>query len=193
MKSESIKYCEIDCIALYEVIEKFYQLIFDKFKVNVSSISTLPSLAFKIFRTRYLSKYDQIPVLVGSVYNNISNAYYGGRVDMYVPSNPKGREARDLVYHYDVNALYPYVMKNFKYPTELRGHFVGDISQMTEYFKLYNSSIAHLLVKVTSPEGIVHPILPLKQNGITIYPEGTWTAWYSKDELDNAKKIWIQI
>jgi len=34
-KQEAIKYCELDCISLYQVINKFNILIFNKFKLNI--------------------------------------------------------------------------------------------------------------------------------------------------------------
>lgn len=66
LKFEVNKYCEIDCLALYKVNESFAKFIFDLFQVNISSVSTLPSLAFKIFRTQFLP----LPV-EGVVENNI--------------------------------------------------------------------------------------------------------------------------
>lgn len=68
--------------------------ICEMFNVNVSSVSTLPGLAFKIFRSKFLPKNIDLPVLTGKVYEDISKAFYGGHVDMYMPTNPEG----DLVY-----------------------------------------------------------------------------------------------
>jgi len=53
-KEEAIKYCSIDCIALYQILNKFNQLIFDQFKINIVKYPTLSSLAFAIFRTHFL-------------------------------------------------------------------------------------------------------------------------------------------
>jgi hypothetical protein len=53
-KEEAIKYCSIDCIALYQILNKFNQLIFDHFKINIVKYPTLSSLAFAIFRTHFL-------------------------------------------------------------------------------------------------------------------------------------------
>lgn len=51
LKDETIYYCMKDCKALYEVINNFAQLIFNKFNVDIFRCPTLPSLAFRIFRT----------------------------------------------------------------------------------------------------------------------------------------------
>ena len=182
VRFEAIKYCEQDCKALYEVIYTFSKFIFDKFKINVSSVATLPSLAFKIFRANFLPKGFNLPVLTGKIYKDISNAFYGGHVDMYIPTNPVGT----VVFEYDINALYPYAMKENTYPGKIFAYFRGDITKMTEYVKLFNKSKSILKVKVVSPEGLENQILPVKINGITVYPEGTWTDWYCCSDINNA-------
>ena len=45
-KQEAIKYCELDCISLYQILTKFNSLIFNKFKLNIVNFPTLPSLAY---------------------------------------------------------------------------------------------------------------------------------------------------
>nr|YP_010691070.1 DNA polymerase [Phellinus igniarius]WBU93171.1 DNA polymerase [Phellinus igniarius] len=182
LRNEAVKYCEIDCVALYQVIETFARFIFERFQINISSVSTLPSLALKIFRAHFLPKNIKIPVLTGKIYDDICQAYYGGLVDMYIPTNPDNT----VVYEYDMNALYPNAMASNLYPTKLIAYFRGDIRKMTEYAKLLVENLSFLKVKETSPEGLANPILPYKCNGVTIYPEGTWTGWYYIGEVMNA-------
>ena len=74
LKNEAIKYCEIECISLFQVLETFGKLIFDLFQINITKISTLPSLVFKIFRVHFLSKSVKLPVLSGKIYDSISQA-----------------------------------------------------------------------------------------------------------------------
>jgi hypothetical protein len=45
LRNETIKYCEQDCRTLWQIIDKFNDLIFNKYSLNVHSFSTLP---FKI-------------------------------------------------------------------------------------------------------------------------------------------------
>ncbi len=49
--NETKKYCELDCKALFEIINSFQSEIFELFKIDINKTPTLPSLAFKIFRT----------------------------------------------------------------------------------------------------------------------------------------------
>lgn len=53
LREETIKYCNNDCLILHEILQKFNQFIFEKFKINIINFPTLPSLAFAIFRSKY--------------------------------------------------------------------------------------------------------------------------------------------
>ena len=119
LKNESIKYCNIDCISLHQIIDKFSELIFTNFNVNIHNYATLSSLAFAIFRSNFLPK-DTIVQLSGEIANNIRKGYTGGSVDMYIP---KG----DNIFAYDVNSLYPAVMKNNVFPIANPVYFNGNI------------------------------------------------------------------
>jgi len=88
-KNEAIKYCNIDCISLYQVILKFAELIFSQFGKNVHHYPTLPSLAFGIFRSNFIPE-NTIPQLSGKIAQDIRQGYTGGAVDVYIPKPPKG-------------------------------------------------------------------------------------------------------
>ena len=60
LKNETLKYCINDCISLYEVLIKFNQFIFNKFKLNIHNYPTLPSLTFGIFRSNFLEKIQKL-------------------------------------------------------------------------------------------------------------------------------------
>lgn len=50
MKTEAIKYCEIDCISLYQIMIKFINMMWDLYKINVNKYSTLPSLVSALYQ-----------------------------------------------------------------------------------------------------------------------------------------------
>lgn len=122
---EAEKYCNIDCISLYEILTKFNQMIFDKFKLNINNYPTLPSLSFGIFRTHYL-KDDSIHMISGNIDKDIRESYTGGSVDMYKP-RPAGTLNNTKIFAYDVNSLYPNSMKNYKMPVGSPTYFEGNI------------------------------------------------------------------
>nr|YP_010697778.1 hypothetical protein P1R16_mgp18 [Porodaedalea niemelaei]WCF76674.1 hypothetical protein [Porodaedalea niemelaei] len=83
LKAETIKYCSQDCRALYQVIKEFGLLIFKLFNINILTVPTLPSLAFKIYRTKFFpsKKEIKIPVISDAMFNDLKKAYYGGHCD----------------------------------------------------------------------------------------------------------------
>lgn len=88
-KEESIKYCQIDCQCLFEIIQKFNELIFIEFKLNIHGSLTLPALAMRIYKIHYMPK-DTIYQMTGKVEQDIREAYTGvakPAVDVYLPHN----------------------------------------------------------------------------------------------------------
>jgi hypothetical protein len=180
-RTEAIKYCELDCISLYQVLNKFALLIFKKFKININKCPTTPSLAFKIFRTRFLPK-NSIHNISGKIAADIRMSYTGGAVDMYIPTN----EANELIYAYDVNSLYPSVMKNFEIPIGSPTYFEGDIR------KVDPNAFGFFFCDIITPNDLKHPIIQTHiktPNGIrTMAPLGNWSDMIFSEEMDNAKK-----
>ena len=129
LKLESIKYCQLDCKSLAEAIDNFGLNIFNSFEVDIDKCPTLPSVAFRIFRTKFLADGVKIPILSDQIYNKISNAYYGGHTNLFIPCNFDGRK----LYSYDVNSLYPSQMESQLMPFNIIAYFKGNILNMHEY------------------------------------------------------------
>lgn len=182
-KEEAIKYCELDCKVLYQIIKKFNLLTFDSFNINIDKFPTLSSLSFAIFRKNYINKNEDdmmIHQLHGEISDNIRQSYTGGAVDMYLPIG------NDL-FAYDVNSLYPYVMANKPMPVGQPTYFEGDIR------KIDSKAFGFFYCKITNPEYLEHPIIQthvkIKDQGIrTLAPLGTWDDMIFSEEMDNAIK-----
>lgn len=192
-KSESIKYCELDCVSLHEVLIKFNDIIFNKFNININSALTLPALAMRIYKTQFMPN-NTIYQLLGKAEENIRNSYSGGAVDVYIPHN---RATLDNIfknikglfiklYYYDVNSLYPYIMAKFDMPIGKPIFFNGDIR------KYDSNAYGFFYCKITSPDNIKHPLLQRRiktSNGMrTIAGLGSWIGWICSTEMDNAMK-----
>lgn len=102
----------------------------------------------------------KIPLISGNLFNDLKNSYTGGATDMYIP---KGEN----IFCYDVNSLYPFVMKNSYMPVGNITYFEGDIT------KIFNNPYGFFEVKVTTPKDLKHPILINKSNKGAIAPLGT--------------------
>src|ERR1700682_1000577 len=148
MKEESIRYCEIDCITLYQIIIKFNDLIFDLFNINIHKYPTLSSLAFAIFRSKFLVE-NLIPQLSGQVDKDIRQGYTGGAVDMYIPRPPEGVN----LHCYDVNSLYPFIMQHCEMPVGKPVLFEGNIRLIDK------EAFGFFFCKITTPDNLQHPII----------------------------------
>lgn len=185
LKEEAIKYCELDCFVLYKVILTFSKKIFELFRIDLFNYPTLPSLAFAIFRSKFL-KLNKIPLIHGEMFEFIKESYTGGSVDVYKPTSD-GKK----VYRYDVNSLYPYVMKKYPMPTGIPIYFEGNILSLNTSNE--DRPFGIFEVDIISPDNIKTPILQTRiktDNGFrTIAPWGNWSGKYFSDELYNAQKF----
>jgi hypothetical protein len=86
---------------------------------------------------------------------------------MYIPEAPKGV----ILYGYDINALYPFVMKQFDMPVGKPVFFKGDIRDIDP------NAFGFFYCKIVSPNDLLHPIIQtrVKSEGLirTIAPLGT--------------------
>jgi len=181
-KKEAVKYCQLDCISLYEILIKFNKLIFDSFKLNINKYPTLPSLSFAIFRSQYLKK-DSIHMLTGDIANYIRQGYTGGACDMYIPRPINNSK----IFGYDVNSLYPFVMSKNKLPIGNPTYFSGDIT------KIDKNAFGFFYCNITSPDNLKHPIIQTHiktEEGVrTIAPLGNWSDMLFSEEMYNAMKF----
>ena len=125
-----LDYCSKDCISLYQIISKFKDEVDIQFQVNIQDCPTITSLAFKIFKANYYDvENNPIPLLNREIYNDLKEWYFGGHVDMYIPSgltengslseilnklnsledkSPENiKKLFKTIKSYDVNSLYP--------------------------------------------------------------------------------------
>ena len=193
-KDEAIKYCKLDCKCLHQIMTKFNELIFNEFSINVHNVLTLPALAMRIFKTKFMPK-NTIYQLHGIIERNIRQSYTGGSVDSYIPHNKIGNfiesNEYETIYHYDANALYPTVMTKDLMPVGKPIAFLGNIRQVEP------DAYGFFYCKITSPEYLEHPILQRRirtSDGLirTIAGLGSWQGWLASHEMDNAMKFGYQ-
>lgn len=156
-----------DSVCLHNALLSAQDLYLSTYSVDITTIVSASSLAFKIFRTKYLN--IRIPIPSYQEDSFVRNSYYGGATDIY-------RASGKLLYYLDVNSLYPHVMLN-KMPLEP----VAYIKDMSGYN--LNDFFGFVKVRVVCPENVMRPILPLKIEGKTIFPTGTWIGTYFSEEL----------
>ena len=170
-------YCLNDSLVLREGFERFIKEIKQILFLNPLLCLSLPSLAIKIFlKDFYDFQNGAIENCVGNTEVFIRKSYKGGTVDVFKPYMKKG-------YHYDINSLYPYVMKEFKYPVG-KGIFVSSNNINLDTF------FGFVEVEVYCPNSIKIPLLTKydKFKGL-ICPTGRWKDIYFSEELKVASSL----
>nr|WMB96963.1 hypothetical protein [Solanum melongena]WMB97175.1 hypothetical protein [Solanum aethiopicum] len=160
-RDELLEYMKQDILLLGGVMHTAQDIYYSQFQIDIVKKRTLSSLALDIFRSLY---YDQNkwPIYIPDRNEDtfIRRGYYGGHSDTYIPI---GKE----LYYYDVNSLYPYVMKNFPMPG---GEPVWrdncedmDLDSMFGFIEAY----------VVAPHDIKRPFLPYRgSKKKRIFPTG---------------------
>ncbi|KAG6466679.1 hypothetical protein ZIOFF_060114 [Zingiber officinale] len=110
LREEYVSYLRQDILILGGVMQKAQALYLSKYNVDVEAVMTISGLSLRIFRANYY-KPDLFPIstLTKNEDTFIRRGYYGGHSDVYKPFG------ENLLF-YDVNSLYPFVMKNSPMP-----------------------------------------------------------------------------
>lgn len=152
------------------------------YEVDLIDRLTLSSLAMNIFRLGYYDdKASPIYILNHNQDSFIRKGYYGGHVDTYIPYG-------ENLYYYDVNSLYPYVMKNYPMPCG-KGFWVRDLVGVD-----LDSLFGFIEAYVVCPSHITRPFLPYKTTQETIlFPTGKFVGVYFSEELKLARGLGYKI
>ena len=178
MKKSLLDYMKQDILLLGGVMQKAQEIYWKLYKVDIESKITISSLALSIFRMKY---YDvsNWPIHIPNKNEDsfIRRAYYGGHTDTYKPYG------EDL-YYYDVNSLYPFVMKEMPMPGGVpvwHGNLDGmDLDSMFGFIEAY----------VVCPKTIKRPFLPYRdKNNTLIFPTGEFVGVYYSEELKYARGL----
>lgn len=167
----SVDYCRRDT----EIVWLFVSAMlarYDDLKLTLKS--TLPSMAMQLWRR--MSDID--PSFPEGVSDYCRKGYYGGRVEVY-----QFGEITGPVNHYDINSLFPYVMRERMYP-DLRGwREVSSPDWQSEGM----ASVSGIL-----PQN-QYPCLPVRSKDGLLYPygylTGTWTYAEIRQAIHDGFKI----
>lgn len=162
------EYLKNDCIGLYEVLKSY--LSNEAVKEEGFNL-TAASQAMSMWR-RTLNK--SVKVSPQKVQNFCRQGYVGGRTEIF---KMKG----DALNYYDVNSLYPYILRNNRFPTEFKKQ-TRDIT----------SSLGFYDVSLCVPDMYI-PILPVKHNKKLVFPTGSIRGVFYSEELKLALEHGYQI
>jgi hypothetical protein len=179
--SELREYLHYDCLSLKEIMDIFVAEIGSpKMTIAGTAFSILQETEFrgkplKEWCKNFLKISDEEKIRIG---------YYGGRVEVFI-------RTCGHAYKYDVNSLYPAVMHKEYYPIGNHRH-TEDPEELKREIERYKH-LGICKVKVTAPEGLDIPLLPVKAKGKLIFPLGSWSGWYTSVELLDALRLGYKI
>lgn len=171
------KYADNDSIGLYEVIQKFLELLN---KENGELGLTLASTSLKTFKKSYLN--NSLKMTNKDTNEEMKKAYYGGRTEIFQLYFPEGK-----YYCHDVNSLYPFVMRNHYFPITIP----RKIGTPNKEFILEEHGITEC--RVTCPKDIYIPLLPYRYNNKLYFPTGTFTGYWDNVLLSKAYQLGYKI
>jgi hypothetical protein len=172
-------------ILIHEVNKEF------QIDINTRYILSTPSIAFKIFKKLFAKQYKTIPTLTYKVDSYIRKSFIGGRNEVYKPAY-----LRDNFY-YDVNSLYPFIMKTKKFPIG-KPQYTKEDAFSKDAAGAYDITDLHGFLDVLvgiNKENDVLPVLPYRLENLTpsnsaalgiIYPLGVFRGVYFSEELKYA-------
>jgi hypothetical protein len=169
---EVLPYCRNDVAIMKHAMESFFDFIEEE--GLGTQARTIASQAFNAFRYRFM-EHD---IMIHSSENALTlerQAYSGGRVEVF----QKGT-IQEPVYYLDVNSMYPYVMKTFRYPTCISTYKTRcSLPELERYLEQY---LIVAKVKVRTEE----PVYPKKIKGRLIFPVGEFITVLSTPEIQYA-------
>lgn len=157
------EYNRNDCIGLYEVLDKFRDLNRGTFGLTIAR-TALDDYRRNFQKVTFRS--------VRSCEEEIRKAYYGGRTEIFqFNTNPD-----KVFYDYDVNSLYPFVLREYDYPY---GRFKSVHPDIDDF------GFSYARVR----EQHRYPILPQRLDYKMMFMHGWHEGWYSNEELRLAEKV----
>ncbi len=199
-RDDLMMYLKDDLISLSQCLKKFYEW---ELVQKAGPSFTTAGQAVRIFQT-YLIK--GIYKLGQTADDFIRKGYFGGRTEVFKPifdseydieNNPdnfskealkilKTQQGKEL-YYYDVNSLYPTVMRNHDYPNKSLGWTFDYDSKMLGFWEC--------LVEV--PKDHFFPFLGVKHeiegSEKLIFPTGTFKGIWCTQEIEYAKSLGVKV
>lgn len=169
VKTETLKYLELDLRSLLEVLLKFSNIVYNEYGLNITDFKTISSLSLHIYLSNFYDQKYNIKLIKGRLEKEIRNAYYGGLVHLNCNKIDKG-------YFYDMNSQYPSAMLN-DMP-------VGDPILSTD--TNLNSYFGFCYAKIIPPKDLDILVIPHKNDqGEVYYPNEPFTGLYFSELLKN--------
>lgn len=176
IKKDDLKiYCKRDV----EIMVKAWDLLIHFIDSNDlgNFAPTIAGQAFNAYRHRFMNH----PIYIHNISEVIADereSYHGGRTECF----KLGMMPRKNYYMFDVNSMYPSVMKELEYPVKfIRTENNPSIKKLWKLLK-ENCVIAEVMIDTDEP------VFPVKERGKLIFPTGTFRTLLTTREVEYALK-----
>lgn len=169
-EGELSDYCRNDVEILIKAFDIYRRFVLDHDLGNFAL--TIPSQALNAFRHRFMSH----KILIHDNETALKlerQAYHGGRTQPFRIGKYQG----DTFYQLDINSMYPYVMKEYSYPTELRYMLYDPPLEEVDQLLLNHCVIAETYVN-TDDDIYIYDL-----KGRNVYPTGSFYTTLTTEEL----------
>nr|QXT50775.1 hypothetical protein [Stipa capillata] len=175
------KYLRQDILILGGVMLKAQSIFWNEFLVDIVEMRTIAAMSLDIFRMNF---YDDVKHRIYNLNKNadsfIRRGYYGGHADAYIPYS-------ENIYYYDVNSLYPSVMKGNKMPGG-QPVWHGNLRD-----KNLDDMFGFIEALIHAPKDMKRPFLPKKDKNILHFKTGWFVGVYFSEELKYAKTLGYKV
>lgn len=142
---------------------------------------TVGASALRIFQQKFFTDYWERDSDFISSYERQS--YYGGRAELF-------KRGKFFCYNYDVHSMYVSIMRDCLIPDPSSAKYIENGAEYLNHFYQY-LGIYHC--RVSCPDDLYIPILPVRQNGKLAFPtgefEGTWCSVELQKAIEKGYKI----
>lgn len=169
---ESIEYCRRDT----EIVWLFVREMTERYqRLGLQLKATLPAMAMQLFKQFYNDDFELDNKTIKGI---LRDSYYGGRVEVF-----RLGEVSGPFNHYDINSLFPSVMRDFKFPVPKSYYLAGKPDFKKE--GVFQGFLDHPKLDICN--------LPVRAGNELIYPHGslygTWPYPEIRRFLDDGGKI----
>jgi len=172
-ETDLMTYCRRDAEIVKCAMLSYFKFIREN-NLGMNSY-TRSSQAFNAYRHRFL-KHEIFLHDCKEVKLLERSAYHGGRVEAFFIGHKEGEEYVKL----DVNAIYPFVMREYLYPCRLSDYQTNiDKKTCAELLKNY---LAVARVNIETDE----PLYPIRHEGKLVFPVGAFEAFLCTEGLYTA-------
>lgn len=180
------KHNKLECLECYlsrdtEIVNNYIELFQSEInRLGGEMRNTLASTAMDLFRRSFLTEEFFKPFDHRNEFARM--AYYGGRVEPFVLGYVENINV------YDINSLYPYVMKTFDYPHP--NFLIGAVGNAKLRHIMEYEGVSEVTIEV--PKNSL-PFLPFRYKGHLFFVSGTIHGVWTHVELRKAIELGAKI